>query len=275
MTSDTTADAETPSKAWWNAALFVGLTGVSLFAYVFISSVLANSRATAGSVALAIPPVLLAVTLLWANRLFVRREGWTLSAIGLDRTGRRARDFVVGLLAGLGLIVIWAGIVAACSRSPWRVAASFDARGAAMVLCLTFFVNASEELAYRGYLFVRIARSTSPMVAILTTSTVFFLYHVQSGIPWDSALAGVFTSGVLYAVIFARWRSVPATLAFHWGNNLAQHLLGFRIGPLTLVEPSATPSDRAAAAILLGVAGINLLVVASVCLWPRNPEPMR
>jgi len=139
-----------------------------------------------------------------------------------------------------------------------------------MVLALTFFVNASEELAYRGYLFVRVARNVSGLFAILTTSIVFCLYHVQSGVPWFSALAGVLTCGVLYGVIFARWRSLPATLGFHWGNNLAQHLLGLRVGPMTLVEPAGVPSNRAAAAILIGVASVNLLMATGLFFWGKK-----
>ena len=270
MTSEIGGPTSPPSRSWWNAAAFIGLTGLLLFAYVFLASVVANSRAMAGSVALAVPPIFLATALLWANRLFIHREGWTLGEIGLDDRRRRFRQSIVGLLAGVGLVVIWAAIVAACTRSGWRLSGRFEPYGAAMVLAMTFFVNASEELAYRGYLFVRIARSASEPVAILTTSGVFFVYHVQSGIPWSNALAGVFTSGVVYAVIFTRWRSLPAALGFHWGNNLGQHLLGLRTGPMTLVEPVGVASNQAAAAILIGVATVNLLLATGVYFWRQN-----
>jgi membrane protease YdiL (CAAX protease family) len=270
MTSELGAAAVPTSRSWWNAGGFIGLVGVFLFGYVFLSSVVANTPATAGSVALVIPPVLLAGAVLWANRIFVRREGWTLGAIGFDQWPRRLRESMAGLLGGTGLVVVWSGMFAICTRSGWRATGEFDLRGALMVLALTFFVNASEELVYRGYLFVRIARSVSEAVAILATSVVFFLYHVQSGIPWSSAFAGVFTCGVLYAVIFARWRSVPAALGFHWGNNLAQHLLGLRISPMTLVEPSGAASGRTATAVLISVAAVNLLLASGLLFWPRN-----
>jgi membrane protease YdiL (CAAX protease family) len=264
MTVETTVPAVRSRHSWRNPLTFLAFTAVSLFAYVFLSSLFSHTRATADSFFLALPPLLLTLALIAMNVRFIRREGWPLAVIGFARPSRQILLFALGLLLGAALILVWAVIVTVCTGSSWHAANTFSLRGAAMVLALTFLVNFSEELAYRGYLFVRLARGAGSPAAILITSTVFFLYHVQSGVPWLSALAGVFTCGLIYAVLVARVHSVPLALGFHWANNLAQHVLGLRDSALTLFHPTASGSPSSGIAILVCVGLANLAVAAGV-----------
>jgi membrane protease YdiL (CAAX protease family) len=93
-----------------------------------------------------------------------------------------------------------------------------------------FFNNAGEELVYRGYAFVRLADRFAcsgdcfhvPGLAIL---------HLQAGIPWLNVAAGVLTSGLIFAILFARWRSLPLALGFHFATNVFRRLPAFGQAP--------------------------------------------
>jgi len=258
---------------------FTAFAGLALLVYVFLASAIANSRRLRHPAAIAVvPPFLLAVALTAVNLAFLRRAGWPRGMIGFDRPDVRARQFAAGFVAGVALVVSWAIIIAVASGARWQVAHGFDPSGAALVLCLTFLVNLSEELAYRGYLFVRIARSFGNGTAIVGTSLVFFLFHVQSGVPWASAAAGVLTCAMIYGVLFARWRSVPLALGFHWANNVAQHAVGLRAGALTLVEPVGVGRPGTEAVILIAVAALNVAAAAALYFAARwrgaNGDPV-
>jgi membrane protease YdiL (CAAX protease family) len=144
----------------------------------------------------------------------------------------------------------------------------------AAVASFTFIVfnNLGEELVYRGYLFLLLMRSYGVALAILSTSILFTLLHIQAGVPWPNAIAGVLTSALLYAALFVRWRSVPLVLAFHVGMNVMQEAFGLRTSGLTVFVPAYGAKATAAQsiAVLAVAAAINLSLAAAVLFFART-----
>jgi len=136
-----------------------------------------------------------------------------------------------------------------------------------------FFNNVGEELVYRGYAFLRIAERFGPYLTAIATSALFALLHLQAGLPWLSVLAGVFSSGLIFAAIFARWRSLPLALGFHVATNIVQDASGLRSSAASLFEPvySASPVE-AAPLSLAGIALVNLTVAAVILLSSRKRD---
>ena len=132
--------------------------------------------------------------------------------------------------------------------------------------------NLAEELVYRAYLFVLLARSYGAAVAVVATSLLFTLLHFQAGVPLPNVVAGVLTSALLYAAVFARWRSVPLVLGLHAGMNFMQELGGLRRSGLTAFAPAYAhaASAKESCAMLFIVATINVALAIVVWLTARN-----
>jgi membrane protease YdiL (CAAX protease family) len=127
----------------------------------------------------------------------------------------------------------------------------------------------AEELVYRGYLFVLLERTFHPAVAVIVTSTLFTLLHIQAGVPWANAFAGVFTSALMFAALFARWKSVPLVIGFHVAMNCAQEFLGMRVTGMTVFDSvyRGPLSATQTASVLVLTAATNIVVAALVFAW--------
>jgi len=252
-------------------ALFLGLAAVALLGYLFLLSAL---RGKLGSFSAAVPAMVIAILTLILNWRFLRSEGRSLADLGFDAPRLRVREMALGFAGGAFVAGAWALAVWSVVSISWRAAPQFNPVNAVGSFTFIFFNNAGEELVYRGYLFLVTARSYGRVVAIIATSVLFTLLHIQAGVPWQSAVAGVLTSGLLFAVLFARWQSVPLVLAFHAATNVIQEVLGLRLSGLTVVMPryATGPTSAPANAVLALVALINLSVALGVWFSMRNDE---
>jgi membrane protease YdiL (CAAX protease family) len=207
----------------------------------------------------------------WLTLRFLRADGMSLSELGLGAGDHRLARLGVGFLAGSALTLVWIAIVALTTGATWHPNPVFRVMTLMGACGFAFFNNIGEELVYRGYAFVRLADRFGPYVAVLTTTALFALLHLQAGIPWLSVLAGVFSSGLIFAAIFARWRSVPLALGFHVATNIVQDASGLRTSAASR-DRSTFPSTAADAATLtLGsVALVNLIIAWHTRVLPAN-----
>lgn len=250
------------------AFLFLGLAAVAVVGYLFLLNVL-NGKA--GPFSAAIPAVFVALAVLALNWRFFKAEGRSLAEVGFDRPLLRFRQSAVGFVAGALTVGAW--IVASRWVIPatWRVAPAVHAPAAVASFVFAVFNNLGEELVYRSYLFLLLMRSYGTAVAIVSTSLLFTLLHIQAGVPWTNALAGVLTSALIFAALFVRWQSVPLVLAFHVGMNVAQEALGLRSSGLTFFIPEFGRITRAqSGAVLVLAAAINVTVAGAVLLSARS-----
>jgi membrane protease YdiL (CAAX protease family) len=253
-------------------ALFLLLAALAVLGYLFLLSVL---RGKLGAFSAAVPALLLAVATLILNWRFLRSEGRSLADLGFDAPRVRIAQVALGFGAGTFTAGAWALALWGITSASWWIVPDFHPMAAAGSLTFIFFNNAAEELIYRGYLFLLLSRTYGRGVAIVSTSILFALLHVQGGVPWQSALAGVLTSALLFAVLFVRWESVPLVMAFHAGTNFMQELAGLRVTGLTLFEPrySRTPAAIDSYSILALVAVINIALTLAVGLSIRRRRP--
>ena len=206
--------------------------------------------------------MLLALLALILNWRFLRYERRSLAEVGLNQPSLRTKEVAAGFVAGCVLVLVWALAVRIVTSSSWKMMSSFDSAAASGAITFIIFNNAGEELVYRAYLFLLLARSYGRTIAVIVTCGLFTLLHIQSGVPWPSALAGVLTSALIFAALFVRWQSLPLVLAFHFATNFMQELLGLRITGLTLFAPSQTTNVTVAKtqAILVIIGLVNVIV---------------
>jgi membrane protease YdiL (CAAX protease family) len=252
-----------------SAFFFLVLAAIAVVGYLFLLNVLSGK---AGPFSAAIPAIFLALAALAINGRFLKAEGRTLAEVGFDRPLLRFGQVTVAFIAGA--ITVGAWIIAMHWTLPvtWRVSPSFRAPAAAGSFVFTVFNNLGEELVYRSYLFVLLIRSYGTAVAIVSTSILFTLLHIQAGVPWPNALAGVLTSALIYAALFVRWQSVPLVLGFHAGMNVAQEALGLRSSGLTVFIPQfgAGITSQQSSVVLVFAAVINVSIAVAVLLSARN-----
>lgn len=200
------------------------------------------------------------------NRQFFRADGRSLASIGLSAGSLRTGQLVVGFFAGCALVAAWAMTLNFVAPVSWQLAPAFNAAAAAGAILFILFNNAAEELIYRGYLFVRLAGAYGRVAAVVFTCCLFTLLHIQGGVPWQNALAGVLTSALVFSAILVRWRSLPLVLSFHVATNFMQELLGLRVSGLSLWSLVGTQSVSASqsSAVLMVTGAINVLLSLAI-----------
>ena len=250
--------------------LFAAGAALCVLVYLFLLNFpgLGQRSATAGI----IPVLALAAGTWWLTLRFLRLDGMSLSQLGLSSADHRLARLGIGFLAGSVLTLIWVVIVTVTTDAAWHSNPEFRAIVLVGACAFAFFNNVGEELVYRGYAFVRLADRFGPYLAALSTTSLFALLHLQAGIPWLSVLAGVFSSGLIFAAIFARWRSVPLALGFHVATNIVQDASGLRTSAASLFTLTFPPTSANAGALTLGsIALVNLILAAGILVTvPRK-----
>lgn len=249
---------------------FAVAIAVCVVGYLFLLSLLRNRLMGSATAA-----IFLAGTCFGTNAWFLRMEGRSMAAIGFDAPRLRIRQFGLGFLAGGVLVLAWALIVTVIASAHWQWHAGFSSSAVAGLLAFYFFNNAAEELAYRGYAFVRLEESYGRTVAIISTSMVFALMHMQGGMPLMNAVAGVLTNGLIFSILFSRWRSLPLALGFHLATNIIQDVSGLRQTPLSVatLEEVNTAGGRGVG-ILVIVACLNLTVFLLLVASPQTGDDL-
>ena len=252
---------------WLKVTLFLVLSAAAVLLYLFLLSVF---RSKVGPFSAAIPAFVLAVIAFAINWRFLKSEGRSLAELGFNAPQLRIVQAAAGFLAGHLIVGSWLLVLRAVAGMSWRRELGFTAAGALGSFLFAVFNNGAEELVYRGYLFRLLTRSYGAAVAIVATSTLFTLLHIQAGVPWQNAIAVVFTSAIFYSAVFLRWQSVPLTLAVHVGMNLMQEFAGLRASGLSLFSTSVASNGTRQAVVLMLLGLINLVLAAGVLFTRRS-----
>jgi membrane protease YdiL (CAAX protease family) len=204
----------------------------------------------------------------WLTLRFLRADGMSRADLGLSAGDDRFAHLGIGLLAGSALTFMWIAIVTLVTGATWHPNPAFRAVTLIGACAFNFFNNVGEELVYRGYAFVRLADRFGPYVTVAATSALFALLHLQAGLPWLSVVAGVFSSGLVFGAVFARWRSLPLALGFHVATNVVQDVSGLRTSAASLFAPAYPPTAVGAGTrTLAGIAVVNLIVAAGILMF--------
>jgi hypothetical protein len=160
-----------------------------------------------------------------------------LSSVGLEPGRRWAREFLLGVLGGTGLIALMALGALLAGGCHWvrNPQVGLARVGAAAWLYLA--VAAEEELLFRGYLFQRLARGLGPWAAQPLVAALFVGLHWgnpgMAGATRAWAGLNLFLAGVLLGFCYLRTRSLALPVGVHLGWNWTQGaLLGVGVSGL-------------------------------------------
>lgn len=192
------------------------------------------------------------------------------AALGLTASQRPLSRLGLGMLGGGALTALWLAIVTIATGATWHTNSGFSYLVFVGTCGFYFFNNVAEEFVYRGYAFLRLIERLGPTLTVVATSVVFAALHLQAGLPWLSVLAGVFTTGLVFAAIFERWRSLPLALGFHVATNVVQDLSGLRTSAASLFLPTYSSRGSSGTTILLCIAVLNVLLAAGILRVARR-----
>jgi membrane protease YdiL (CAAX protease family) len=161
----------------------------------------------------------------------------------------------------------------------WALNAKFIPRAAAMGLGYLLLSAGVEELLFRGYGFARLITSIGLWPAQLIVALMYASYQVLNGTSWQAAFAVTVIGSLMFGLVFARTRSVPAAAGFHAATNWARVLVlsdppstRSWFGPVA--ARSWTAHERQTTVIILNLVA---LVACALLYWSirrRDRQPL-
>ncbi len=171
-------------------------------------------------------PLVAAAGLVRCNRKFLERDGIPPAALGLRPTPSRLGLFLVGATA---ITLIVAAVVGAL----WLIVPFHYQRGPMSVPQLVwqsaeyFAGNWGEELMFRGYLLLVVARRFGVPAALMFTGILFGLFHLPglSGLSAVKMVGTTFLGGCLYAYGYLLTGTLWTAAGLHVAGNIVLHHL--------------------------------------------------
>lgn len=155
---------------------------------------------------------------------FIRRDSLSRAMLDLGLTTRN-----MGILSGWALVaalIILFWLLLVRGLLPFRFEAGTMTRaGFALSLVVYLFGSIIEELAFRGYPFLRLRSSYGVVAAVAIVSLAFGLFHV-SGMQGLALLKVVAITGlcsVIFCLGFLRQGTLWAAIGLHAGMNVTMH----------------------------------------------------
>lgn len=178
------------------------------------------------------------LSVLAASWACLRAEGRGPATLGLRLDPRFARDFALGTLGGLGLMLITAGIIWGFRGVQWSRTAGVGTAGLLNGAWLYLAVACFEEFLFRGYPFQRAVRGLGFPAAQLAFAAFFAIGHWgnpgMAGATKAWATVNIALAALLLAFCWRRTGSLALPIGVHLGWNWAQgSLLGFGVSGAT------------------------------------------
>lgn len=170
---------------------------------------------------------LLLVPIYLASQAMAWAEGQDVVAFGL-RQKRPVRALAWGLAAGIAVLslliaLLWGGGLARISLQGLGLGVAVASLAAWFGVSL--LVGFTEELGFRGYPLVALARGTGFWPAALITSLVFALLHISNGHESVLGIVNVFGAGMILCLARQRTGGLWWPIGFHTGWDFAQNVI--------------------------------------------------
>ena len=178
------------------------------------------------------------LSVLAASWLCLRAEGRGLAALGLRPDRRFVRDFTLGTVGGLSLMLVTAGIIGGLQGVHWIRTAGIGTADLLQGAWLYIAVACVEEILFRGYPVQRAARGLGFPLAQLAFAVFFALGHWgnpgMAGATKAWATLNIALAAILLGFCYFRTRSLALPIGVHLGWNWTQgSLLGFGVSGTT------------------------------------------
>ncbi|HJV49003.1 MAG TPA: CPBP family intramembrane glutamic endopeptidase [Geothrix sp.] len=181
-----------------------------------------------------------------ASLICVRLEKRPFRDLGFHLGSRWFREFGLGALLGLLLMVATALIVRGTGGFHWERAVAVGPRQLLAAALLFLGVGFNEEIMSRGFPFQRLVEGAGPWVGQLVFAALFALLHWgnpgMQGATKAWATLNIGLAAILLGFCYLRTKSLALPIGVHLGWNWAQgSLLGFGVSGTTDIKGLWTP----------------------------------
>ena len=160
--------------------------------------------------------------------MFLKFDGLSFSQIGLTWQSDTFKKFFIGCLLGIAIAIIMLGIVVLFTDL--TIERNAITNNPLTIFWLLLFIPLSfmEELAFRGYAFIKLNKAIGPRLTLIITSIIFAYYHDATGATFLTQLLGPGIWGIIYglAAIWSDGIALPTGL--HAAVNVVQAFFGMK-----------------------------------------------
>lgn len=145
-----------------------------------------------------------------------------IGALGYAADPAAPRDSLLGFGVGAAAITLAVGVLTVAGTVRWVAdSGSWPEYVATLAQALLVYAvaAAAEEAIFRGYVFQALVQGVGAWPAVLGTSVLFALAHLQNPSVTAVALANIFLAGVMLGWAYLRTRSLWFCTAVHLGWN--------------------------------------------------------
>jgi hypothetical protein len=221
VTGSVSEGAPAPVAILWRLAIFTLATSVGVLGLrVVVPPLSALVEAQTG---VRLPAFILTLSggLLighWWTFRVTEPNGWSL--VGLGRSAFSLRRIAIGAALGAAAVGVPSALLLALGWLRIEAAPTGDiVRAAALALAMLLPAALWEELLARGYLFALVRERWGARVAIVATSLLFGLLHVENAGATAQSIALVTLAGIFLGSILVAQRSLYAAWAAHVAWN--------------------------------------------------------
>ncbi len=280
MTQFQSARAQARASSW---LLFASLAVVSYAALNGVSGLFPGDR-TGAIIGRAACSLAIVALLLAGSSALLKRDNLPADRFGLTPTPAHARAFLLGCLGACLVMAVLIGALYVVLPFEWqRGSRSIHDVGLAGANYL--IGNSAEELLFRGYAFIALARAVGTTRALWLLALPFGLSHAPG---LDAMALGkmILTTGAMhfvFAYAYLGTRSMWAAIALHALANVLLHAVsGFGQGTsafdIVLHRPLPTSFDLPFTVFLFSAAAVALLMsrlpaVRRGAGWLEGAEP--
>lgn len=162
------------------------------------------------------------------THLFLKYDGISFSQIGLKWQSDTLKKFFVGGVLGIGVAVVMLGII--LLFSDLTIEQNTIAFNPLAMFWLLLFIPLSfmEELAFRGYAFIKLNKIIGLRPTLIITSILFAYYHDATGATFMTQLLGPGIWGILYGITAIWSDGIALPTGLHAAVNMVMAFFGMK-----------------------------------------------
>lgn len=203
----------------------------------------------------------------------LKREKTPRVEVGLAKDGKTLSRFIKGSLLGFGIGAFMMGIIFLFSDMEIKRSEHFNVVYFVIFSSMIFVRAFMEELAFRGWAFIRLNQAIGLRGTIIISSIIFAWYHNLQFENFGMTLLGPGIWGLFYAWATIKTGGISFPTGIHFGINFLQSMLGMK-GHFTAflwevdLPPDYTP-EMLARVDMFGLSMQIILLIFSVILIER------
>lgn len=238
-----------------------GIVGIAIVFMILFSPVNLALNSFAGKELSFLIYYLLAIgATFWFAHL--KRVKWT----GVDEYNFQIGSIKIGILVSVAVIAIQIGIVSPITSAipiPESLESIFLAlakqNGIFSFITIVIAAPILEELIFRGIMLDGLLKIYSPLKAILISSLLFGVIHLN---PWQFVAA--FVIGIFSGWVYYKTQKLTLCILIHFSNNLFAFGSGYFMDPESILDKSLT--ELYGGFFNLMAITFGAILVASICL---------